>query len=432
MKQSGNAILKKVIMLAVLSPFPVAALAGNSQYDALQEQVKALQKQLEQVQKSLEDMQIKSQEAIKEVETKSVSKDDMEKAKVEFREEISNAMTPNTLVHLAGYAHVGYDSEAGEDGSFNAVQFSPILHYQYKDIFMLESELELTVKADGETEVEMEYMAIDWFMNDYSILVAGKFLSPIGQFRQNIHPSWINKMADAPPGFGHDGAAPTSEVGLQVRGGFGEKIRSNYAIYVANGPELNSASEDGEFELEGIEAEGFATDADGEKTLGGRYGIIPMVGLEIGLSAATGKAAVPNIVDEEAGTSMGVLGDSRDYDVLGADFAWQKKTFELRGEYIQTKIGEDLTGAGASEGAEWKTWYMQAAYMFPSVMLEPVLRYTDFDSPHASEDVKQWSAGLNYHFSNRLLAKFNFQSNDVNEGSHTPEDKWLAQIAYGF
>ncbi|HDH16452.1 MAG TPA: hypothetical protein ENG90_08235, partial [Gammaproteobacteria bacterium] len=225
---------------------------------------------------------------------------------------------------------------------------------------------------------------------------------------------------------------PVSDLGLQVRGGFGEKIRSNYALYVANGPELNAAAEDGGFELEGIMAEGFNADVDGKKTFGGRYGIIPMVGLEIGLSAATGKAAVTNIVDEEAGTSIGVLGNSRNYDVFGTDFSLQRNTLDFRGEYIQTKIGEDLTGPGASEGANWKTWYLQAAYMIPSVNLEPVLRYTDFDAPGSTGDVKQWAVGLNYHFTNHLLAKLDYQSNDVNKGSHLPDSKWMAQMAYGF
>ncbi len=431
MKKRHNAILRKAVMAAVIGVFPITLMAGGSDYDALKEQVKVLQQQLEQVQKALKEME-QVQKALKEMDEKSASKQDMETAKSEFREEISNAMTPNTLVHLAGYADVAYDTDVGKDGSFVVGNFAPILHYQYRDMFMLESELEFKVLADGETEVGMEYLTIDWFMNDYSALVAGKFLSPIGQFRQNIHPSWINKMADAPPGFGHDGAAPVSDVGLQIRGGFGEKIRSNYAVYVANGPELNAAAEEGGFELEGIVAEGLGANVDGNKTFGGRYGIIPMFGLEIGLSAATGKAAVTSVVDEDADTSMSVLGDSRDYDVLGADFAWQKKMFELRGEYVQTKIGEALTGPAASAGAKWKTWYLQAAYMFTSSRFEPVLRYTDFDTPHDSGDVKQLSAGLNYHFTNHLLSKLNYQYNDVNEGSKTTKDKWLAQIAYGF
>ena len=99
-------------------------------------------------------------------------------------------------------------------------------------------------------------------VNDYVALVGGKFLSPIGQFRQNLHPSWINKLASAPPGFGHDGAAPTSDIGLQARGGFQiGNMFANYAVYASNGPELNSTFEDGEFELEGIRAEGFDEDS---------------------------------------------------------------------------------------------------------------------------------------------------------------------------
>ena len=99
---------------------------------------------------------------------------------------------------------------------------------------------------------------------------------------------------------------------------------------------------------------------------------------------------------------------------------------------MQTKIGDAAGGPGASEGGDWTTWYLQGALQFPSVKLEPVLRYTDFDSPHASDDVKQWAAGLNYLFTNALIAKLNYESNDVNEGSHTPESRWLIQMAYGF
>ena len=161
--------------------------------------------------------------------------------------------SPNTLVHMAGYADVGYVKTKGEDGSFVIGSFSPIFHFQYRDIVMLESELEIEIDQEGATEVNLEYLTIDWFFSDYGTLLAGKFLSPIGQFRQNLHPSWINKLPSAPPGFGHDGAAPVSELGLQIRGGVPlGGMRGNYAVYVANGPELHSTTEDGvEFEIEG-------------------------------------------------------------------------------------------------------------------------------------------------------------------------------------
>lgn len=144
-------------------------------------------------------------------------KQDVERLKTEMAA-ANEWRDPNTLIHMAGYADVGYvNSDAsGDDGSFNVGTFAPIFHYQYRDLVMLESELELTTSEDGETETALEYLTLDWFVNDYLVLVAGKFLSPIGQFRQNLHPSWINKLPSAPAGFGHDGAAPVSDLGVQA------------------------------------------------------------------------------------------------------------------------------------------------------------------------------------------------------------------------
>ncbi|MFK5892689.1 MAG: hypothetical protein QM504_05670, partial [Pseudomonadota bacterium] len=215
---------------------------------------------------------------------------------------------PNTLVHMAGYADVGFVSPENGDSSFVVGTFSPIFHFQYRDVVMLESELEFEVTEDGETEVALEYLTIDWFVNDYAVIVAGKFLSPIGQFRQNLHPSWVNKMPSAPPGFGHDGAAPISDLGVQVRGAIPiGGMRANYAVYVSNGPELNSETKDEvEFELEGIRAEGFGADRDGDKTIGGRFALLPISSLEIGLSFASGKATVTELENDNEPSAAGL------------------------------------------------------------------------------------------------------------------------------
>jgi len=189
--------------------------------------------------------------------------DDLQNQVTALNTEVQQAAewkSPNTLVHLAGYADVGFEKREGDDGSFVVGTFSPIFHYQYRDIVMMEAELEFKVGDDGETEIALEYMALDWFINDYAVLVTGKFLSPIGQFRQNLHPSWINKLASAPPGFGHDGAAPVSDLGIMLRGGFPlGNIRANYAVYTSNGPELNAeAEDDGSGGIEGYELDGVA------------------------------------------------------------------------------------------------------------------------------------------------------------------------------
>jgi hypothetical protein len=333
---------------------------------------------------------------------------------------------------MAGYADVGFTDSESDDGSFNVGTFSPIFHYQYRDLVLLESELEFEVGEDGETETNLEYLTIDWFINDYMTLVGGKFLSPIGQFRQNLHPSWINKLPSAPPGFGHDGAAPLSDLGFQLRGGFPiGAIRTNYAIYVSNGPELIAELEDGEFELDGVEAEGLGSDRDGELVVGGRLGIIPFAGFELGLSAASGKATVTSIEDGDSSLLSDDEG-ARDYDVIGADFNWQYRAFNLRGEYVETEVGATNSGTAASESATWEAWYTQGSYRLNQSKWELVTRYTDFDSPHSSQDQEQWAMGINYLLTSSFIGKLSYEFNDGQTGSDADQNRVLFQMAYGF
>ena len=421
-----NQIRLGFLVLAAGWLLPGISLA-DADFDALEAQVESLTKQLQEVRQALDIAQ--QQQARQQRETQEEI--------VFLKKEVIDAeewKSPNSLIHMAGYADVGYANGDNDDGSFILGSFSPIFHFQYRDIVMLESELEFEVSPEGETEIELEYMTIDYFINDYMALVGGKFLSPIGQFRQNLHPSWINKLPTAPPGFGHDGAAPTSDLGFQLRGGFPlGQIRSNYAFYVGNGPELNSVFEDDEFELEGIVAEAFGNDRDGEKVFGGRVSVLPISGLEIAVSAATGKASVTGLEDEATGEITELVGETaRDYDVIGADFSYTWKGLGIRGEYVRSEIGETATGFTASAGGEWSSWYSQAALRFPSTNFEAVLRYADFDSPHDSHDQQQWALGLNYLITNSFIAKVAYEFNDGVQGSPADADFILLQLAYGF
>jgi len=407
MKCSCNTLKRKLLVTAVSISFPMMAFAesGNAdlqtQIDALQNQVTALNNEVQQA--------------------------------AEWK-------NPNTLIHMAGYADVDFISPETGNDSFVVGTFAPIFHFQYRDVVMLESELEIGIGEDGETEVNLEYLTVDWFVSDYATILVGKFLSPVGQFRQNLHPSWVNKLPSAPPGFGHDGAAPISDLGLQVRGGFLlGGMRTNYAVYASNGPELNSETEDElEFELEGIRAEGFGADRDGDKTIGGRFAVLPISSIEIGLSFATGKATVTELENGNVPPAIGlepgpIEGEtSRDYDVVGADFVWFTGNMSLRGEYVKTDIGEAATGTTVGEGATWEATYAQFAYRFPGTKWEGVIRYGDFDSPHNSQDVTQTILGVNYLVSNNFIAKVAFESNDGTKGAPSDDNRTLLQLAYGF
>ena len=429
--------LRPAAFAVLVALAPVPSLAGND-LDELRKTVEMLQKQLEQVQ---EQLQAQEQKAATPASTATAQEVPVTRQEMDaLRKEVANAAewrSPNTLIHMAGYSSVGYEKTQGndDDGSFNVGQFAPIFHFQYRDLVMLESELEFTVQDDGETDTALEYLTIDLFMNDYSTLVAGKFLSPIGQFRQNLHPSWINKMASAPPGFGHDGAAPISDLGVQVRGGypFG-KVRTNYALFVSNGPELNSETEDGiEFSLEGVKAEGLNKDTDGSKVFGGRLGVLPLRSLEIGISGATGEALVTKVEGDLLPGDDLNSESKRDYDVYGADFNFQYRSLGVRGEYVKTKVGSSSRGLTASGSGSWETWYTQAAYRFLPSHFEAVLRYSDYDSEVDSRDQEQWGIGLNYLFTSNFIAKVNYEFNDGNSDSSVADDnRFLAQLAYGF
>lgn len=189
---------------------------------------------------------------------------------------------------------------------------------------------------------------------------------------------------------------------------------------MGNGPrlELNPAGD----EIEMIEASGATGDPDGKKVFGGRVALLPLPRLELGLSAATGKVAV---------VQGGVAEAARDYDVFGADAAYQWRGLDLRGEYVEQKIS-DQAASVAPEGGRWKAWYLQAAYRLAPTQWEGVLRYGDFKTPHADQNQKQWALGLNYWFAPNLVGKMAYEFNKGLAGAPTDDNRWLLQAAYGF
>jgi len=339
---------------------------------------------------------------------------------------------PSTLIHMAGYSDINYtDGRHNAKGNFGVGSLSPIFHYQYRDFVMLESELAIEIEPDGATKTTLEYLTIDLFLNDYVTFLGGKFLSPLGQFRQNIHPSWINKLPSAPPGFGHDGAAPLTEIGMQLRGAYPiGGVRTNYAVYISNGPELVTAFDGTTYELDGVSAETTNGDGDNKKAYGFRFGVLPFAGFEFAISAATGKATV-NKIETTLTKATLTNEEARDYSVFGFDYVWHFDRFILRGEYIETKIGESTFGITKSDKGEWSTVYTQISYQFMN-KFEPVIRHTNYDSNEDAKDQRQWAVGLNYLFTSSVIGKVAYEFNEGANETDPDHDRILVQLAYGF
>jgi hypothetical protein len=328
----------------------------------------------------------------------------------------------SVIFHVAGYADATYTDAQGEAGSTAVITLAPIFHMQIGERFLLEAEMELEADDRGGQESALEYATVNWLLTDSAALVVGKFLSPAGYYFQNLHPSWINKLAAAPAGFGHGGAAPLTDVGLQLRGGraLGDG-QINYAVYVANGPRLG---------LEGMEGldlnvEGSRTNRDGERVWGGRVGWLPTARLEVGASVARGDVVL------DSGAMDTMAEPARRYQVDGVDVAWQPSpALEFRGEWIRQRVG-DAAVSSAPDGATWRAWYLQGAYRFGANRWEAVVRVGDSLSPHGESTFEQTALGLNFLVGPRTQVKINWELNGSQNGE-AAADRVLFQFAHGF
>lgn len=416
--------------LAGLSP-SAWSVPPDSSLEAMARQIEALNSQIHQLQAQVDTLAKQAAEAQSAaaaaqgaaVEAKGAVAD--AQASVEAHAAEAALNSPRLTYHLAGYSFVNYVVPQSGSSAFTQGSFNPILHALYDDRILFEGELEIGETPDGSTEVALEYASIAWLFNDHAALVAGRFLSPLGFFRQNLHPAWINRMASPPPGFGHDGAASSGELGVQIRGGWSTTPigRVNYAVFVGNGPEIEA----GEEGLMGVMTEGVPRNIDGSMVAGGRFGWLPVPTLEFGLSWADGNTSVTGFDGAD------IAGDpSRSYGFQGADMAWRPMSnLELRSEYARQRVGAAASSV-APDAATWRAWYVQSAYRFGTHPWELVARYGEFTTPETDEAFKQTALGVNFWLSPSAAIRANYEFNDPAISDSEIEDRLLVQMAYGF
>lgn len=430
------------LALGVFGQTGVASAAPTSQQDLLQ-RVQTLERALQEVKAEL----AKSRQQSKT--TEKIAKRAARTAAT-ARKQASAPDNAVTKWHLAGYANVGFEAiNKGKTDSFTSGKFNPVFHFQYKNLVVFESELEIETGSDGETTTDLEYAQADIFLTDNITFVFGKYLSPIGQFQERLHPSWINKSISMPAGFGHDGVQPGSDVGVQLRGGVpvGGMVFT-YALAAGNGPRLGA---------EGPELEGFPRDNNSNKSLGGRLGFLPLPYLEFGASYLTAKVNTTADAPAVHGAALDSgASDLANYKLWGVDMAFTKGSWDVRFEYLDSKLtglgaGGGLSGLSA-DGAEeglletngwWKAWYTQAAYRLAGITdqkilrnFEPVVRYGKF-LPRGNDELEEgreerFNVGLNYWFTPTAVLKSNLEIRNFQIVDIPDETRFQFQFAYGF
>jgi|GEM_PF-352484 len=375
----------------------------------------------------------------------------------------------DTKWHLAGYADATFlaTKAAGEDGTSSSnARFNPAFHFQYKNLILFEAESEISLTGDGETEFELEYAQADIFLHDNATLVLGQFLSPVGQFQERLHPTWINRMGNAPAGFGHDGVQPASEMGAMIRGGIAlGSMTGTYSFAIGNGPAL---SHEGSiiFEAKG-------SDDNSNKAVSGRLGLFPIPYFEVGGSFLSGKISGEEHTETDEADEHGLaltnrkisslLSEHDEHDELsptnstanlwGADAAYTRGPWDIRFEYLNVHRDPIATSFEGSDGVELlpslglEAWYAQIAYRLSSLSenktlqkFEPVIRYGEFRVDGLEELAEEAAEerldlGLNYWIAPSIVArgvveKRVFTARHDDEPSS--ETRYLMQFSYGF
>ena len=341
----------------------------------------------------------------------------------------SQPFTPSkTQFMIRGYGHTGLNfmnSEGEKESSYVGSAFAPIFLFKHSDRLMFEAELEFVLE-NNELEVGLEYADVMYVLNKNMTVRAGKFLLPFGTFMERLHPAWINRLPTRPLGFGHDGIAPSSGIGIELRGAFdlgGPKL--NYSVYSTNGPRLKVGSEEPE-EAGMLLFQNFE-DNNNSKAFGGRLGILPFAdsSTEFGFSAYS---------------TNGVGETDSEYEDVGAflyaiDFSFVKQVPEIKGfidvkgQYNNSNIDDATFIETHEDGDEEEytfdnksnSFYAQLSYR-PTMAnsdflkkLEVVGRFSNFNAPEGAEweeQSEQYAFGLNYWLTWRSVIKVAYQTTD--------------------
>lgn len=391
------------------------APAGAAE-DAVQQRVDQLERELKDVQSKLKNRETTARSA-----DKKASKDD----------------DPLIKWQVTGYAFAEYVTTNAKDtpDTFNGAHFSPIFHFQYGNLVLFEAEPELAIEDSQETSLELEYAQIDLMLHDSFTLVAGKYLSPVGQFMERLHPEWINKSTSKPAGFDHHGGIqPASDIGIQARGGipFGD-MTATYVVAVGNGPQIGD---------EGFTNEGWGTDNNDNKAVSGRIGFLPVPYFELGASF---EYATVKGWDQAPGTVT-----AADFTLWGIDAAFTRGPWDVRFEYLNGRLGSHHGTAADGDAStslipktDYEAWYAQAAYLLSGFTktaivrnFEPVIRYGEYTGsgfgPFIETREKRFNIGLNYHFAPSVLAKGSYEIRDMKAPGVEDEKRFIMQLVYGF
>lgn len=323
---------------------------------------------------------------------------------------------------VTGFMSWEFLTQQGAPNTFDLFHFSPIFLFQANDKLLTRAEVEF---EHGRAEIGLEYAQLDYLLNDYVTISGGKFLVPFGAYNTRLHPDWIAKLPTMP--LADDRVVPVDwgQAGVMASGAVGLSgyRKVNYAAYVVNGlegeeggdiPDLRKEEDDQDL-------------VNNNKAVGGRLGIVPVKGVEVGFSGYTGKYdAVPS--------------PRLHLNLMGVDAEFHPKDFlEFRGEFNQAD--QEVTDPAAKDSLGYlvkRGYYAQGAVKLAPTgvdLLNPVelvVRFSGQDFPGDAEDVQELSPGINYYVTNTAIVRASYRFNWEKAGFKVRNNQFVFQFAMGF
>ncbi len=335
-----------------------------------------------------------------------------------------------TQFKLTGFSTLEFEAADGKSG-FKEMAFNPIFLWRKSDKLFFEAELEVEVGSGGlgesETGLALEFAVLNYKLNKYVSFYAGKFLTPIGTFRERYHPTWINKSFNRPIGFGSKvnglkRLQSGSELGVGIKGGIPlNSAKMNYSLFLSNGAVLDTTS--GNLRYKNFD------DVNNSKAVGGRVGLLPFSNssLEIGVSGYYAKVGERDTRFKD----VSVFTFALDWNYVRLISGFGK--VDVKGQYQRLKVDDAVYFNGENRmefNNKTSAYYFQFAYQLPTLSsapaflnkLELVTRFAKMNASSGAPfgaDQKRYTVGLNYLVSWDTVIKAGFDIIDEGSDTHT-------------
>ena len=249
-------------------------------------------------------------------------------------------------VAVGGYLDHEFEYNEGGRNTFDQHRFIPFIYGQVSDRIRVSAEIEFEhgglVKGSGSAdgEIKLEYAVMDFTFTEAFNYRGGVILSPLGVFNL-LHDSPLNDLTERPTVNRQIMPSTLSESGMGFFGTFypSELAVATYEVYVVNGFNAGIIKSSGVLRIRGGRGSQ-KSDNNENKSIVGRLGISPRLGMNFGASDHTG--------------AYDDAGDHR-LTVIGLDTKLTRGSLELQGEYARSSASIDRTAnpltADSQQGA---------------------------------------------------------------------------------